>query len=71
MSFGKDSDCPGLDYMLSTRLILARGLSLAQPLACYLGSPPESHRGEERQLPKESGGHYQKNREGTMIRKAQ
>ena len=37
-------DSPCLDYMLSTRLILASGLSLAQPLACYLASPLESHR---------------------------
>lgn len=57
-SFGKDSDYPGLDYMLSTRLILASGRLLAQPLACYLAGPLESHSGEERQLPKESGGHY-------------
>jgi len=51
-SFGKDSDCPGLDYMLSTRLIMASGLSLVQPLACYLASPLESHRVKKDNSPK-------------------
>lgn len=69
-SFGKDSDWPGLDYMLSTTLIPGKmNVNCDLPSLCHLPSPMvgnlacplESHKDEERQFPKESGCCYQKN----------